>query len=317
MRSRNKQEVSPVNKNTLRWIGAVVLALMMSLLLSSPSQADVVPLDLDMNVFGRPMKKDGWISDTEYLDESIHAVVYSKPRKPKSSSKKVTCRWVVIEIATPSQLRTLFSGGSYESRQLERSNKLVARTNAVVAMNADFAKYTYDFGYIVRQGVFCRDALDQQKVPRDVLAIDNEGDLHVVKDASSADMTAFLESLESQGRTAVNTFTFGPGLIIDGEVQQIDLNGEHEAKLATQRICLCQLGPLKYAIVEVDGGNGTGINLQELANFIPEILPECQVAYNLDGGGSTHLYVNGKMIHRTPNGGRQISDIIYFASAAE
>ena len=65
----------------------------------------------------------------------------------------------------------------------------------------------------------------------------------------------------------------------------------------------------------VDGGNGVGINLQELADFIPEILPDCKVAYNLDGGGSAHLLINGKMINQTANS-RPISDIIYFASAA-
>ena len=44
------------------------------------------------------------------------------------------------------------------------------------------------------------------------------------------------------------------------------------------------------------------------------MFPDCKVAYNLDGGGSTHLIINGKKIHQTPNA-RPISDIIYFASA--
>ena len=72
-----------------------------------------------------------------------------------------------VEIADASQLRTYFSDGSYDSRKQERSNVMTKRTRAVVAMNADFAKYTYDFGYIIRQGVFYRDALDQQKYPRE------------------------------------------------------------------------------------------------------------------------------------------------------
>ncbi len=299
----------------IRWILTVILLAAVALVVSSPaSRAEVHPIGLDMNVFGDEIRKDGWISANEYQDESIHILMQSKGRKAKSSAAKTTIRWVTIEIADASQLRTYFSDGSYDSRKEERSNVMTKRTRAVVAMNADFAKYTYDFGYIIRQGVFYRDALDQQKYPRDVLVIDNEGDFSIVHDATSADMQAFLAGLEESGRTAVNSFTFGPALIDGGEVQTIT-SKEHEAILATARICLCQLDHLRYAIVVVDGGNGVGINLQELANFIPEILPDCRVAYNLDGGGSAHLLLNGKMVNDTANS-RPISDIIYFASAA-
>ena len=105
----------------------------------------------------------------------------------------------------------------------------------------------------------------------------------------------------------------------DGKVFREDgkYPGEmHYSSLATQRIALLQLGPLEYAVVEIDsdGGNGTGMNLEELARFILEIYPDCKLAYNLDGGGSTHLIVNGKQVHKTISG-RAVSDIIYFASA--
>ncbi len=300
----------------LRWFLLIAALAVMALTVSSPSSLADAPRAIapEMDAIGTPLLKNGWISDSEYRDDSIHFTVNAKRRKPKSSSAQITCRWVIIEIAHPSQIRTMFSGGSYESRQQERSNKMAKRVNAAVALNADFAKYTYDFGYVIRQGVFYRDALSSQKVPRDVLVIDDRGDFTVVRDASTESMRQCLDALQADGRTAMNTFTFGPALIVDGEVQEINLSGEHEARLAVQRICICQLGPLKYAVVEIDGGNGTGMNLQELANFIPEILPECRVAYNLDGGGSTHLLVDGKLIHPVANS-RAISDIIYFASS--
>ena len=298
-----------------RWVLTVLMLAAIALVVSSPAAlGETHKLDLDMNVYGDPMQKDGWISKNEYQDESIHVLMKSASRKSKSSAAKTTVRYVTIEIADASQLRTYFSDGSYDSRKQERSNVMTKRTNAVVAMNADFAKYTYDFGYIIRQGVFYRDALGMQKYPRDVLVIDNEGDFHIIPNANSEDMQAFLTELEGAGLTAVNSFTFGPALIRDGEVQTIP-KGEHESIMATARICLCQLDHLRYAIVVVDGGNGVGINLQELANYIPEILPDCKVAYNLDGGGSAHLLMNGKMANKTANS-RPISDIIYFASAA-
>ena len=124
-----------------------------------------------------------------------------------------------------------------------------------------------------------------------------------------------MEKLEGSGRKAINTFTFGPALIVDGEVQEVSKNPEFEAILPNHRICICQLGPLKYGIVEVDGDSpkSLGVSLQGLAGYVKEMFPDCQVAYNLDGGVSTALVLGGKEIS---SGSRPNSDIIYFASAA-
>ena len=299
----------------IRMVLIILLLAAMTMIVSSPSSlAETHKLELDMGTFGDPIRQEGWISKEEYLDDSIHVVMQHKKRLSRSSADKTTVHWVTIEVSDASQLRTYFSDGSYESRVEERSNVMAKRTNAVVALNADFAKYTYDFGYVVRQGVFYRDALNMQKAPRDVLVIDNEGDFHIVSDAGSEDMQVFLQELANTDRTAINTFTFGPALIENGEVLKIE-PGEHEAIRATARMCICQLDHLKYAVVTVDGGDSVGMNLQELANFIAEVLPECKTAYNLDGGGSAHLLVNGKMVNKTRNS-RTISEIIYFASAA-
>ncbi|MBR1586215.1 MAG: phosphodiester glycosidase family protein, partial [Clostridia bacterium] len=105
-------------------------------------------------------------------------------------------------------------------------------------------------------------------------------------------------------------------LMVDGQVQDMtNVPKSTESKLATQRIAICQLGELEYAVMEIDGGDGSGMNLTELATYITIIFPECKVAYNLDGGGSTNLMLNGKRVHKTRNS-RSISGLIYFASAA-
>ncbi len=303
--------------NLIRWILAVLMLLALPLAISSPALADVTPLPLDMTTVGNKWDPDGWISQWEYQDESIHAVLESRSRKNKSSTNEVKTRWVVIEIADPTQLRTRMTNDSYGDQALQMPSGMVKSANAVVAINGDFVKYSYDFGYVIRQGVFYRDMLDSQKYPRDVLVIDDAGDFSVVQAASGASMAAFMEELEASGRKAINTFTFGPALIIGGEVQEVSKSPEFEAILANQRICLCQLDTLKYAIVQVDGDSprGDGINLQELANYVKELFPECRVAYNLDGGASTYLFMHNKLVNQD-NGRRTISDIVYFASAA-
>ena len=306
--------------NILRWSLAVIMLLAMALFLSSPALSEVIPLEMNMRVHGKPYKKSGWISEREYKDESIHVVLESATRKPKSSPIQVTCRWVVIDIADPSQIRTTMSRESYDDVTLERPWVMAQRVNAVVACNSDFVKYTFNVGYVLRQGKLYRDALNGE---RDVLIIDDRGDFDYVLKATSADMAAKKQEIESNGRQIMNAFSFGPVLIVDGQVIDQPLSSwEHETAevhLPTQRIAICQLDTLKYAIFEIDGGvkeaGMTGMNHKELANYIISIFPECKLAYNLDGGGSSSLMLRGKPVHSTP-GSREISDLIYFASAA-
>ncbi len=306
--------------NALRWCLAVLLLVGLAMLLSSPAVAEVEPIDMDIKTHGRVPKVNGWISEEEYRDESIHVTLSSMRRKPKSSESEITCHWAVIEIADPSQLRTTMSNESYDDITLERPWIMAQRVNAVAACNSDFVKYSYNVGYVVRQGEFYRDALDGE---RDVLIIDNLGDFDFVRKATGPDMAAKREEIEADGRQIVNAFSFGPVLVVNGEVQETGLTKfeekQVECKLPTQRIAIAQLDTLKYAIIEIDGGvvNGSGMNgmnLKELATYITILFPDCKLAYNLDGGGSTSLMLNGKPVHRTP-GSRKISDIIYFASA--
>ena len=291
-----------------------ILCVLTLLALAASSLAEIQPLDLDMLTHGYPAISSGWVSSGEYQDESIHIVSYRKGRKPKSSRESTVCRWITIQIADPSQLRTAMSMDSYDDPGVISASTLAKHVNAIVALNGDYFKYNYDKGYVLRQGVFYRDALDGTW---DSLIIDDRGDFHDVMEATSESMAAALADLEAQGRKPVNVFTFGPVLVKDGQIVREEFPKEmHYPTLATQRIALLQLGELEYAVVEIDsdGGNGTGMNLGELGRFILEIFPDCKMAYNLDGGGSTHLVVNGKQIHQTVSG-RAVSDIIYFASA--
>ena len=115
----------------------------------------------------------------------------------------------------------------------------------------------------------------------------------------------------------MNIFTFGPALVIDGVAQKIERNSStHSLNLATARTAICQLGPLKYAVFTVDSAKtGYGMNGQELADFIVKKFPECKIAYNLDGGGTSELWLGQKKVNKAI-GMREIPGMIYFASAA-
>ncbi len=294
----------------LRILVSILLLCALALLISSPALAEIVPIPLDMKAHGAPAREEGWISENEYKDESIHVVYETRRWKAKSSKEETICRWIRVKIADPSQLRTTMSNESYDDPSLARSVTMARSVNAVVACNGDFMKYNYNKGYVLRQGVFYRDALDGS---RDVLVIDEKGNFSSVSKATSEAMAAKIQQMELEGHTPINVFCFGPTLVLNGVAQDTDFP-EMESHIAAQRMAILQVGELEYVMLEVDGGNGTGMNLQELANFVVRFFPECKVAYNLDGGGSTHMMLNGKLVHRTANS-RTISDIIYFASA--
>ena len=305
--------------------GKLVLLVLMTVVLSvctlCSALADVKPIPLDMLEHGTPPKAEGWIEpNKEYEDESIHAVLYERRNyKSKTSDGNITIHWAVIEIKDPSQLRTALSYDSFEEKKAATAPEMVAYLNPVVACNDDYAKINNYKGYVVRQGELCLDNLDEwsEGLKQDVLLIDDQGDFHVVQKASSADVQAFNAELEGSGRKVINAFTFGPAMILDGEIQTITRESStHELNLATARTVICQLGPLKYAIFAANSPkNGFGINVLELANFIVKTFPDCKVAYNLDGGGSSRLFMGQKRINLA-NGRREIYGMIYFASAA-
>ena len=342
-----------MNRNTLRWIIALLLLLALAVGLSSPSIAEGGKLPLDFMQGGTQPKADNWEMDESgknavgYKDSTIEVTSEKSKVVPDAlSGRKKGIKhevWVVrIKISDPTQLRTAVSKDTYSGRGQAKGEDIAKSKNAVVAMNGDFFKYEYDVGYVVRQGEFVRDATDNTRkitLPDpedsknrisatgklfDMLVIDSEGDFHIVPEAKTQEIEAFVESeLTPEGRTVMDAFNLGPALIVDGEVQDISASraarqGDYQWKYPQQRIALVQTGTLEYAIVEVYGktDGSAGLSLQEFAELIAEKVPDAQVAYNFDGGGSTYLIMKNKRICKT-DGKRDITDIIYFASAEE
>lgn len=279
----------------------------LAFLIASPALAEVTPLDLDQIVPGNPAKEDGWLSDEEYQDESIHVTV------EHSNVGKVKTSIVRVKIADASQIRTAMSKDNYDDKTYVKATAMAKHVNAIAAVNGDFFKYFYKIGYVVRQGVFYRDALNGE---RDVLIIDNKGDFHAVRNATSESMADYLANTFPQDRTVINTFTLGPVLVENGEVQEITTR-EFQYRYKMQRVCIAQIGELEYAIVECDGKADatSGMTMANFAEYVQSLFPDCILAYNLDGGGSTNVIVNNVRIHKNTDA-RNISDILYFASAA-
>ena len=323
-----------MKRNTLRWIITVLMLLALALGLSCPSiveAEEAKTLPLDFTAGGRETKAENWTYDGKtpvgYSDSTIEATSEKSHVTLKVKGKSVKHEvWVIrIRIKDVSQLRTAVSKDTYTGRGQAEGLSIAKSKNAVVAMNGDFFKYENDVGYVVRQGEFIRDATDNKRGRYfDMLIIDSEGDFHTIPSATTKDIEAFAaETLEPQGRTILDAFNLGPVLVIDGKAQDMSATaaakqGMYQWKYPQQRIALVQTGHLEYAIVEAYGktDSSAGLTLEEFADLIVEKCPDAIMAYNFDGGGSTNLIMNNKKICKTP-GLREITDIIYFASAEE
>ena len=274
-------------------------------------------LPIDFSV-GKTPKAENY-TETSYQDSTISV----------SLSSDVYCNchyWVAdIQISDPSQLRTMSAAlsGSFERPARVNAQTLMKRTDAVLAINGDTYSSTgrANRGFAVRQGLVYRTNLDRLGPGRghlmDVLLIDEDGDFHVVFQASDE---SILPSL--LGKRILNAFSFGPVLVYEGKAVEDFQNADKWIDMSTKdgrkRMCLCQVGPLHYKVLCCAGfyGGDAGLTLPQLAALAESLGVE--TAYNLDGGDSTYLYFNGRKFNDIGNNSqRKLEDVIYFASAEE
>ena len=278
--------------------------LFMIVLLSQGALADIVPIP-DSATEGYPYSEEARVAPLEYLDESIHV------RIEQMKHKKIICTIAYVTIADPSQLRTAMSSDRYDDHRYVKTLVMAKKANAVVAVNGDFFKYN-TFGYTVRQGNVYRQRPDGI---HDILLIDDLGDFFVLRAATEEMVQTFLDALPSE-RRIMNTFNFGPLLVENGQALPITIK-LYAPDATNQRVALVQTGEKEYAMVHCTGDvqvKGSGLTMDEFAEFIADTIPEAKIAYNLDGGGSAHMAFMGKLMNSN-NQWRSISDIVYFATA--
>ena len=285
-------------------IGLLLLSILF-LIPSAVSLAEIVEIPLDQSKMS-DVSESNYLSDLEYKDESLHIVI-EKGRV--HDTNYIVAR---VKIANASQIRSALVTSNGKSSIFGAS--LAKRVNAVFAINGDFfSSNKPSVGkHIVRQGAIKKHNANGNM---DALIIDGNGDLKIIPLATEKDFEAF-------DGTVVNSYAFGPGLVIDGE-----LITEYDDKKASsgiaafgpaQRMCLAQIGPLEYLCVASEGPEdkgSTGLTIPQFAELVYS-LGDVQNAYNLDGGSSSTMVFQGEKIN-SPNNPkkRPLADIIYFASA--
>lgn len=235
----------------------------------------------------------------EYRDGTI----YVKIETAMVGVNKVFFTWV--QVADPSQIRCHVTKA--ENNPLAESRKV----SAVLALNGDFYSGRKE-GIIYRNGELMR-----PKKPfgnYDALIIDNEGDFHILSRPEDNAFDPYLDSI-------IHSFLFGPGLVINGELQTFEGNNYGSGPgmgltNKTQRQVFCQMGKLSYLIITTQGPKDKsdkvhGCTMEEVAQIAYDM--GAINAYNLDGGNSAHIIMNGIRMNRS--GYREMTDLIYFITA--
>jgi len=148
------------------------------------------------------------------------------------------------------------------------------------------------------------------------VARDNE-DLVIYSDGSFGiieEKNVSADRLVADG--AVQILAFGPGLVMDGEIAVTEDEEIGKAKASNPRTAIGIIDDLHYLFVVSDGrtSESAGLKLYEMAEFMQSL--GVVTAYNLDGGGSSTMYFNGRVINKPTSNGksfeeRNVSDIVY------
>ena len=261
-------------------------------------------LPLDREEPGRvPVEAN--FTETGYQDETIIVEVETV------HAYNSTFHVAYVKIATPTQLRTAIAGSRFGSSRTLKPTVFSQSMNAIVLINGDYYAKT-KAGYIVRQGETYREATSKNM---DLLLVDENADFHIIlrgHDNQKAGVRAYLEQHE-----IINGFFFGPALVVDGELQEIPDHYQFNPFGDEPRAAIGQLAPLTYALVTVDGriADSEGVTQPELAAFMQSI--GCEQAYGLDGGNSSALVFHHRLVSIKDVSERDVSDVIYFASAID
>ena len=210
-------------------------------------------------------------------------------------------------LSSPGYLKTALADDTF-GRNITQKTSETARVNgAILAVNGDYYGAN-SRGYVIKNGVLYRDTVRRDS-QYDDLAIYSDGSFGIINEG-----TVSAQELVNSG--VVNLFAFGPTLVSEGEITVSQDDEVGKAMANNPRTAVGIIDNLHYIILVSDGRTreSEGLSLYQLAEVMRQ--RGCKIAYNLDGGGSSTMYFNGKVINNPTTNGRKISeravsDIVY------
>lgn len=238
-------------------------------------------------------------TDTEYHDDQIDIVLTTM------RVENTTVYVADVQIADISLLKTALAGNTYARNLTETTSVQAANAGAILAINGDYYG-AQERGYVLRNGVLYRASAQSGT---DALVIGADGNFRIITEGETS-----ADTLVREG--AWQVLTFGPALINGGQVTVSSSDEVGRAMTSNPRTAIGQISEGHYLLVVSDGRTkeSVGLSLRQLAELMQSL--GAQVAYNLDGGGSSTMVFQGRVVNNPTTNGRSIrersvSDIVY------
>jgi exopolysaccharide biosynthesis protein len=245
-------------------------------------------------------KATATVSKDSYEDENIKISI-------ETVRKYDTTFYVAdIQVSDASYLKTALADNTFGRNIKETTSDTAEANSAIFAINGDYYGFRDD-GYVLRNGTVYRDTARSSNSNED-LVIDKNGDFSII----SEDETS-LDSLDTDNVWQI--LSFGPALVEDGKIAVDSSSEVSQSQRSNPRTAIGQISKLHYIVIVSDGrtSESEGLSLLELAQEFAS--RDCTTAYNLDGGGSSTMYLNGNIINNPTDGRssgeRKVSDIVY------
>ena len=228
-------------------------------------------------------------------------------RKESKANKKRPWRWFEADLyvrpGSDEYLRVFYHNNDPKSKKTVEINEIAYENHLVFSMNADWYYYRVQrnakkkvmpVGIIIRQGkILYNDPAKKlwTTIPnRDILAIYPDGNMEVYDyNGIKAD--------ELVAKGATDVLSFGPVLLSNGEVtkQTLDISDRQKDN---PRSGIGMVAPGHYVSIVMEGKRqvSSGCTVKEFAELFQA--KGCQVAYNLDGGGTASMMFMGKYLNK-------------------
>ena len=118
-----------------------------------------------------------------------------------------------VYVSDPAQMQTAFAGEQYSKNNAEATSAIAERHSAILAINGDYYNYKDKNGLVIRNGVLYRDAASS----RDQLLVMRDGTFIALPRGTYAAG----EGQKYIDEGVVQSFTFGPLLVNDGEAVEL------------------------------------------------------------------------------------------------
>lgn len=248
------------------------------------------------------------LDDWNYSKEDVSISV--KEVSIGSGNSKVTYFVADIKLSDATKLESAFAKNKFGRNIVQNTSVIAKDNNAIFAINGDYYGFRND-GIEIRNGVIFRD-----EPARTGLAFYKDGSMEIYDETTT-------NAQELLDKGVWNTLSFGPALLVNSEVpsdiseSEVDTNfGNHSIQGSHPRTGIGIVDNNHFVVVVVDGrdkGYSKGLSLPDFAQILKD--NGCTAAYNLDGGGSSTMYFNDRVVNNPQgkNKERGVSDILFIA----